>query len=70
MSELWTWLEEMLAVPEVQALAVVLGGLLLARVVDFVITRGLARLVRRTETELDDRLSAGGGVRQEGSHRR
>ncbi len=58
MSELWTWLEEALAVPEVQALAVVLGGLLLARVVDFVITRGLARLVRRTETELDDRLIA------------
>ena len=47
MSELWTWLQEALAVPAVQALAVVLAGLVLARVVDFVITRGLARLVRR-----------------------
>jgi len=58
MSEVRVWLEEALAVPAVQALVVVLGGLLLARVVDFVIIRGLARLVRRTKTDMDDRVLA------------
>jgi MscS family membrane protein len=56
--EAWDWLRQAMDYPAVQALAVALGAVLLARVVDFVITRGLARLVSRTSTDVDDRLIA------------
>jgi small-conductance mechanosensitive channel len=57
-SEAWDWLRQAMDFPAVQAGAVAVGALLLARVVDFIITRVLARLVRRTRTDLDDRLIA------------
>jgi MscS family membrane protein len=58
MREALDWLQQSFSLPAVQAMAVALGALLVARLVDFIITRGLARLVSHTRTDLDDRLIA------------
>ncbi len=44
--------------PWVRALAVLMLAAILAKLVDFVITRGIMAWTRRTKTELDDRLIA------------
>lgn len=45
-----------LDIPQVQALLLVVGSIVVARLVDVVVTRILRRLVDKTTTDLDDRL--------------
>ncbi len=42
--------------PYIQAFAVVLVSLVLAKLADWILTRGLTRLTQKTPTELDDRM--------------
>ena len=47
---------EVVRYPAVQALLVVIGAVLVAKVVDFLICRALRRLTHRTKTDFDDKL--------------
>lgn len=56
MDEWITFAEEAQAVPWVRAIVVVLVSVVLARIVDLLISRFLLRLARHTDTDLDDQL--------------
>ncbi len=59
MIEQWTeFLNEYLPEPWMRALAVLVTGILVGWIAQFVLTRGIARLARRSLTELDDRVIA------------
>ncbi len=56
MDEWITFAQEAQAVPWVRAIVVVLVSVVLARIVDLLISRFLLRLARHTDTDLDDQL--------------
>jgi small-conductance mechanosensitive channel len=56
MSETMTLAQEALDRPEIRALVLLLGSMLVAVIVDRLFCRGLVRLTVRTNTDLDDRL--------------
>ncbi len=53
-----TWIRDLTARPEVQAGLIVLASLIVAKIGDFVVTRGLRVLAGKTRTDLDDKLIA------------
>ena len=56
MNDIVTLVRQWLSRPEVLALVVFVGSILLAKVVDFVLCRMLLRLARRSSTDIDYRL--------------
>ena len=49
---------ELLAVPRYRALAILIGTIFAAIIVERIVNRGLMRLAKRTKTELDDEIVA------------
>ena len=58
MDEMKDIAREALANPWVQALLIVVGSVVLAKIVDWVLTRAIVRVTRRTKTEIDEKLVA------------
>ena len=53
---MWKTLTELFSVPWYRAIAIVIGTLIAAFIVERVVNRGLVRLAKNTETDLDDEI--------------
>jgi len=56
MTERFAPVLDLLAVPEIQALLLIVGSVVAAKLIDVIVTRLVRRLVAKTHTDLDDRL--------------